>query len=355
MPLSPEATLNKSYKILFVFFICFFSCGVLADDLNSQSDGIIESDDGRIEISATVSKIKWDEEIIRSWDASDGVEIMYSRGGRAFICKADRALFTREGIEDSFKDKIQINGNITSNLDGINLISSELTLENIGESYRVEAGKDTSISGDDYSIETGHLLFDASDGKGQFPDGATFKFSIKNEEGKNILPFEYSEGNFFGQCLKIDTSGGVIETSQLDIQYSLDANDNFTLTRVILPSGAELHPLNKAFEDSEMLLSFGKAEIDFEKLNLSAHEKVVISNGPCKISCNDFSINWDSRNMILQGDVALERESVKFQTGILELNWDDEGRISLVAKENPKMIINVPEGKAEEILKGSTK
>ena len=344
--------MKKTLEISGIFFACFlFSFGVLAEDSGSPDANISERDAGNIEISAAVSKIRWEGDIIRSWDASGDVEITYSRGNRILHCRADKAFFTREGTSESFKDNISLNGNIAGNVNGIQIEASELNLENVGESYCIETQKKTELSGENYSISTNHLVLDASGGNGQFPEGAAFEFNIESDKNKfKTLETGSDESSFFGQCLRIDTTGGVINAPYIEIQYSF-SDDKFRLTRVMLPSGAELHPVNQSTEDEGLVFDFGKAEIDFEIPGLTASDKVLISNGPCRISCERMGIQWGDRKIQLDGNVVLERESVKFETGMIELRLDDAGRISLSATGSPKMTIVVPEEKTEGILK----
>ena len=322
-----------------IFILSFFVSGVYAQPEDTQ-------DMAQIEISAVTSKISWEGDIIRQWSASGDVSIVYIREDKAFRCVADNALFIRSGNEKPFTDKLEITGNIQAELNGINIDTENLCLLSDGEKYSIESDSPTVIVSDGYTLKTDKIYFDASNNLGQFQDGAEFIFStsdntrdqkIKKESKLN----EDNSGNLFGQCLRIDTSGGRLIAPVMQMEYLIDEKGRFIPSIVSLPKGGELLP---TLDDSSYASTFTFDDVKFDLANSFLDASgITMINGPCKITAGNISIDWEKRNIIMKGDVSLSREMINFESGKISIMWDDEGRLSLTATDKPKMRISVPE------------
>ncbi|MBU1024043.1 hypothetical protein KKB99_07140 [bacterium] len=299
-------------------------------------------DMAQIEISAVTSKIRWEGDIIRQWSASGDVSVTYVREDKAFKCKADNALFIREGDKKPFKDKLEITGNIQSELNGMHINTGKLYLLSDAENYSIESDSPTVITTGDYSLNTDKIYFDASNNLGQFPDGAEFIFSIGDNGNKTKnTPETENSSNLFGQCLRMDTNGGRLVAPVMQMEYLIDEKGRFIPSNVNLPNGGELLPIS---DDSSFTSTFTFDQMKFDLVSSFLDASgIAMINGPCKITAGNITIDWERQNIIMSGDVLLSREMIDFQSGIINILWDDEGRLSLTATEKPKMRINVPE------------
>lgn len=317
--------------------------------LNSQSAPM---DEARIDIEAQVSKITWDENIIRSWDASGAVTVTYLKSGKSFLSKSDSAVFNREGDQKPFKDTITLKGNISCNLNGMQITADDLQLVSDNNSYSINSAKNIKVDSGTYSIETDSFNFDANNGLGSFSDGANLTFMIDNPKTENDTntPTGFEE-NVFGQCLRINTDGGTLHAPEMTIQYEKDTDNLFRPVFAKMQSGGELLPLGSY---SEYTTSFVFGYIDFDLVNsiMNANNKVQLINGPCQIEAESVHVDWTNRNLTMKDNVILSRELVKFQCGELDISWDEVGRISLTAKDRPNMSITIPEETVKEAMPG---
>ena len=247
------------------------------------------------------------------------------------------------------REKKKINGNINANLNGMQIKSESLILESDADNYKIDSETQTTIETDSIIVISDLMHFDAQNGIGNFPDGAEFIFFVNNDETdsqekSNPIKSE----NMFGQCLSIDTSGGRLITPAMQIHYTVDDNGKYEASKVSMPSGGELYPLESE-NLSESKFVFGNLQFNVEKSILTASDKIKLVNGECEISADKVEINWSNRHLLMSGDVKLTRDIIHFKTGTLEIIWDNEGRISLTATQKPCMCINIPEETTDEL------
>lgn len=334
--------MKKKHLLAILFLLCFATIAVAqTDETNNQA---------RIDITAAKNKIRWDEDIIRSWEAIGDVSVEYARGEKSFVCTAESVFFNRSGDSKPFTDKLTIKGNIHANLNGMEIESEHLVLTSDVDSYKIDSATETTIQSDSCTVITELLHFDASNGIGNFPAGAEFIFMLDNDKAdsqksSDTKPTE----NMFGQCLRIDTTGGRLVTPAMELHYTLDDNGKFKASNVVMPSGGELFPLE--IDDLyESKFVFGSVEFNIQESRLVASKQIQLINGPCAISANNVELDWENHHLEMSDDVILTRDMIEFTTGAIEITWDDEGRISLTATDNPSMCIKVPESATDEIL-----
>ena len=334
--------MKKKHLLAILFLLCFASIALAqTDETNNQA---------RIDITAAKNKIRWDEDIIRSWEANGDVSVEYARGDRYFFCTAEQVSFSRFGDNKPFADKLEIRGNIHANLNGMRIESEHLILTSDADNYKIDSQTETKIESDSCIAVTELLQFDASNGIGKFPAGAEFTFMLDDDKAKsqNSPDTEPTE-NMFGQCLRIDTTGGRLVTPAMELYYTIDDDGKFRASNVVMPSGGELFPLE--MDDLyESKFVFGSVEFNIQESRLVASKQIQLINGPCAISAKTVSLDWENHHLEMSGDVSLIRDFIEFTTGAIEITWDDEGRISLTATEKPCMCIKVPESAADEIL-----
>jgi hypothetical protein len=328
-----------------IFFISLTTSFIFAAENPPPTDS-----QDNIGISAELSKIKWDKDIIRSWDASGDVEIEYTQGEKRFTCTASKALFTREGDKKPFKDKIQISGNVSGNLNGLKISASEIFLESDGTNFHLTAEKGVEIQGDGYSLKTDKLILDASNGDGELPAGGDFEFDIEGKTGQaQEKSQKTADANIFSQCLRVDISGGIMHAPYIQIHYTENEKREFFPESVSLPNGAELKPRVQT-GDSDSIMKVNRAIYDFKASRLEAHDGITLKNAPCEIDTENLVLDWLNHKILLEGNVSLKRDYVEFSTGKIEVAWDNEGRISLDASEKPRMSIVVPQESTNAII-----
>lgn len=334
--------MKKKHLLAILFLFCFAAIAVAqTDETNDQV---------RIDITAAKNKIRWDDDIIRSWEAIGDVSVEYSRGGKSFVCTAESVYFNRSGDIKPFTDKLEINGNIHANLNGMEIESEHLVLTSDADSYKIDSATETTIQSDSCTVITELLHFDASNGIGNFPSGAEFIFMLDDnkadsQESPDIRPAD----NMFGQCLRIDTSGGRLVTPAMELHYTIDDDGKFRASNAVMSSGGELFPLE--IDDlNESKFVFGSVEFNIQESRLVASKQIQLINGPCAISAENVSLDWENHHLEMSGGVSLIRDIIEFTTGAIEITWDDEGRISLTATDKPCMCIKVPESATDEIL-----
>jgi lipopolysaccharide export system protein LptA len=337
--------LMKKHPIIasFILIMLLSWCSIL----NSQSTAM---DDARIDIESDISKITWDEDIIRSWDASGAVTVNYLKSGKSFYSKSDSAIFSREGDAKPFKDTITLKGNIACNLNGMQITADDLQLISSGDTYRITSAENIKVDSGTYSIETDSFNFDAINGVGTFTNGANLTFTIDNPDSSTLdnAPMG-SEENVFGQCLRINTDGGTLKASEMMIQYEKDTDNLFRPVFAKMPSGGELLPL-VSDPANTTAFQFGYIDFDLVKSIMNASNNVRLTNGPCQIEAETVYIDWPNRNLTMKVNVILSRELFKFQCGELDISWDEVGRISLTAKNKPSMTITIPEETVKEAI-----
>lgn len=334
--------MKRKHLLAILFLLCLATIAVAqTDETNNQA---------RIDITAAKNKIRWDEDIIRSWEAIGDVSVEYTRGEKSFTCTAESVYFNRSGDCKPFTDKLTIEGNIQANLNGMEIESEHLVLTSDADSYKIDSATETIIQSDSCIAVTELLQFDAANGIGSFPSGAEFIFMLDEDKADSQnSPGTKPTENMFGQCLRIDTTGGRLVTPAMELHYTIDDDGKFRASNVVMPSGGELFPL-EIDDSSESKFIFGSVEFNIQESRLVASKQIQLINGPCAISAENVELDWENRHLKMSGDVSLTRDIIEFTTGAIEITWDDEGRISLTATDNPSMCIKVPESATDEIL-----
>ena len=257
-------------RIILAITISIFLASIVAAQTNEPTK------QAQIDITAVTNKIRWDGDIIRTWEATGNVVVEYTRGEKRFYCTAAKVSFNRQGDCKPFIDELNISGDIHANLNGIRIESENLILTSDADNYSIDSETETKIETDSGSILTKLLHFDASNGIGNFQDGAEFSFFLDDKEPDSQRnPRTGKTDNMFGQCLSIDTSGGRLIAPAMELLYTYDDIGKFKASRVMMPSGGELLPL-VSINSSESKFVFGCVEFNIGESRLVASNQIKL-------------------------------------------------------------------------------
>jgi hypothetical protein len=333
-------------RIITLFAIFIVSSFVNVPLINASVTGQkSESDDpgkavSPVTIRADKSILKPEGETIRSWEGIGNVRISYDDTLNKLEFECDYTSFERTGDNENYVDSIVLKGNVHGVFNNWKVSADNVRLELNKVMYSLFSDDDIRIGYELYTFITGNAKFDRLTGIGEFPFGGIFEFTLKED---SLIPAEMSPDenkNIFADCIRFDQTGGRLTVPVMTLFCNVEPDGSFIPVRLATQDGITT-PLN-FIPEMESELKFTKLEFLINENKLEAKEGITLKNGSCELTASDALIDWNNRNMIIRGDVRISREMIDFESGILSISWDEEGKLTLRAEKSPKMSIRIP-------------